>query len=170
MTDLPNAVDAKGGQMAIRKKCAPAARIELNPNTTSQLESVAPAGWSSKRGRLARLIAIGCLGTLITTSVGCTTLSNSGQALCDTEFIDDFMVNHRNSVMASRAWYRERAHFKDHCHQREVKKGFMDGYNDVAGGGTGCIPAVAPRDYWGWRYQTADGNAAVNSWFEGYPL
>jgi hypothetical protein len=40
----------------------------------------------------------------------------------------------------------------------------------VAAGGNGCTPAIAPSEYWGWKYQSPAGQAAVNAWFQGYPL
>ena len=40
---------------------------------------------------------------------------------------------------------------------------------DVADGGTGCTPAFPPRDLWGWKYQSCEGQARVAAWFAGYP-
>ncbi len=107
----------------------------------------------------------------MTATTGCTMFGTAVSAIGDHECIDEFMINHRNRVMAARAWQREKASFKDHCHLDDVKCGFMDAYAEAASGtGNGCVPPIAPRSYWGWRYQSSDGNAAVNSWFEGYPM
>lgn len=40
---------------------------------------------------------------------------------------------------------------------------------DVADGGTGCVPTFPPREYWGWKYQSCEGQARVAAWFAGYP-
>lgn len=123
-----------------------------------------------RRRRLTRIMSMGCLGLALTVSSGCSIFGNATKALQRHDCIDDFMVGHRQKVLAARAWHRQKACMKNHCHLDEVKRGFMDAYMEVADGGNGCVPAVAPRDYWGWRYQSTDGSAAVNSWFEGYPL
>ncbi|MCC6510764.1 MAG: hypothetical protein IT423_16790 [Pirellulaceae bacterium] len=47
--------------------------------------------------------------------------------------------------------------------------GYRQGFEDVAGGGTGCTPSFPPRDYWGWQHQSAEGQKKVSSWFAGYP-
>ncbi|MEM9646047.1 MAG: hypothetical protein AAF989_13750, partial [Planctomycetota bacterium] len=106
----------------------------------------------------------------MTASTGCSIFSNAAVAVRRHECIDEFMMTHRQRVMAARAWHRHKACMKNHCHLDDVKRGFMDAYQEVAEGGSGCVPAVAPRSYWGWRYQSADGNGAVNAWYEGYPL
>ena len=80
------------------------------------------------------------------------------------------MIGYRNSVLAAKAWHNEKHCHKKHCHLSDLKNGFMQGYSDVATGSDGCVPAVAPRSYMGWKYQTPDGQARVNAWFEGYPL
>ena len=36
-------------------------------------------------------------------------------------------------------------------------------------GGDGCNPAFPPRQYWGWKYQSSEGQAKVASWYAGYP-
>jgi hypothetical protein len=86
------------------------------------------------------------------------------------ECIDDFMVSHRNKVMASKAWLRNSHCYKSHRHMKDLRKGFIDGYMEVATGGSGCTPAVVSSDYWGWKHQSGDGQSAVNAWFEGFPL
>jgi hypothetical protein len=39
----------------------------------------------------------------------------------------------------------------------------------VADGGDGCTPAFPPREYWGWKYQSHEGQARVAAWFSGFP-
>lgn len=45
----------------------------------------------------------------------------------------------------------------------------MAGYTAVCDGQDAYLPAVAPEEYWGYRYQSAEGGHMVNAWFEGYP-
>ncbi|MEQ1824659.1 MAG: hypothetical protein ABL921_01890 [Pirellula sp.] len=79
------------------------------------------------------------------------------------------MMGYRNRSSASKAWHCRKHHFCNHKHLREFAEGFKAGYADVADGGTGCTPAFAPRDYWGWKYQSCEGQARVAAWFSGYP-
>lgn len=72
--------------------------------------------------------------------------------------------------MAAKAWFREQ---DCHCNERyldEFKAGFLQGYSDIANGADGCAPCVAPNQYWGWKYQSPGGQAAVDAWFAGYPI
>ena len=56
------------------------------------------------------------------------------------------------------------SNFREHFH-----KGFVEGYCSVCNGGDGYIPAMPPRDYWGYEFQSSDGAQCVSAWFEGYP-
>ncbi len=71
--------------------------------------------------------------------------------------------------MATKAWHRRKHAFCNHNHLAEMCAGFEAGYLSVADGGDGCTPAFAPREYWGWEYQTAEGQRKVAAWFEGFP-
>ncbi len=124
---------------------------------------------AGKRSRLRVLIAAGCLGFIVS-SAGCTNIEYGCRKLRRAECIDDFMIGHRNSVLAAKAWYREKHCYQNHGELRHVKAGFIAGYIDVATGGNGCTPNIAPAEYWGWRFQNANGQAAVNAWFSGFPL
>ncbi len=79
-------------------------------------------------------------------------------------------MGYRNRMLASKAWHQRKHCYANRACQRDFKAGFMQGYIDVAEGGNGCVPAVAPSEYLGWRYQSADGQQSINSWFAGYPL
>ena len=52
---------------------------------------------------------------------------------------------------------------------KEFAQGFKAGYMEIADGGTGCSPAFPPREYWGWKYQSCEGQARVAAWYAGYP-
>ena len=121
-------------------------------------------GRTWRRGLLA-----GCLAVVVSGASGCTILTNAYRQLHQHEMLDEFMVGHRNRVMAARAWHRQKHCFEGHHHLDEMKAGFTAGYTAVAEGGDGCVPAICPPEYWGWRYQSAQGQRAVNAWFAGYP-
>lgn len=46
--------------------------------------------------------------------------------------------------------------------------GWRAGYYDVATGGCGRPPAVAPRKYWATKYQSPAGQKAAQNWFAGF--
>ena len=119
-----------------------------------------------KRG----LLIAATLATLIAPSTGCMFISGAQRALSRHDSLDEFMVNYRNRAWAARAWLCRKNSFATHCYPADLEAGFRQGYEDVAAGGSGCLPAVCPQAYWGWQYQSADGQARMNAWFEGYPL
>jgi hypothetical protein len=156
--------------MAIRSLSA---RLAPNPNTTDSAigvgsESTVASQWVSNAWK--RLLAIGCLSLVVAGSSGCTMTSGACRSIGNSECIDDFMIGYRNRALAEKAWHRNKHRFCDHRYKKEFKDGFIQGYMEVASGGNGCIPAIAPSNYWGWRYQSAHGQAAVNAWFEGFPM
>lgn len=136
----------------------------------ARIEMPRPHAKTNSRALLRRGLVAGCLALVISGASGCTITSNAYKQLHQHEALGDFMISHRNRVMAARAWYRQKHCFGGHHHMDELKAGFIEGYIAVAEGGNGCVPAIAPREYWGWRYQSANGQRAVNAWFAGYPL
>tara|TARA_R110002049_G_scaffold72490_2_gene187235 strand:+ start:278263 stop:279192 length:930 start_codon:yes stop_codon:yes gene_type:complete len=117
-----------------------------------------------------RMVAVGCLGAMSLGFSGCSVINGACRSVKQQECIDEFMIGYRNQALAAKAWHRVKNCYKNKTYYNDFKAGFFDGYADVAAGGPGCIPAVAPTTYWGWRYQSRDGQAAVNAYFEGYPL
>ncbi len=103
-------------------------------------------------------------------SAGCTALRGAAKQLSQHEALDEFMVDYRNRAWSARAWLCRKERFRNQHHLADFEAGFRQGYEDVAAGGSGCVPAVCPRAYWGWQYQSADGQSRMNAWFEGYPL
>ena len=116
-----------------------------------------------------RLVIAGCLGLIAVGSTGCTMTTGLGRSLTNHECIDDFMIAYRNKAMAEKAWHCRKDRFCNQCFEKEFKDGFLAGYAAVAEGGYACTPAIAPSQYWGWRYQSASGQGAVNAWFQGFP-
>ena len=82
---------------------------------------------------------------------------------------NNFVAKHRNSGMATKAWHRHKHAFCNEACLDQFCDGFRDGYLSVADGGDGCTPAFPPREYWGWQYQSAEGQRQVASWFSGFP-
>ncbi|SMP70439.1 hypothetical protein SAMN06265222_11346 [Neorhodopirellula lusitana] len=123
-----------------------------------------------KRNRFRRLLLGLTLGLTTTGLAGCTMLGGLQQHLSHTDCLDDFMVSHRNKVMASRAWLKIKHCHRGHRYIKDLRAGFIAGYLEVATGGSGCTPTVVSPQYWGWRHQSGNGQAAINAWFEGFPL
>jgi hypothetical protein len=119
-----------------------------------------------KRG----LLIAATVASLIAPSTGCMFISGAQRALSRHDALDEFMVDYRNRAWAARAWLCRKNRYANHCYLSDLEAGFRQGYEDVAAGGSGCLPAVCPQSYWGWQYQSADGQARMNAWFEGYPL
>jgi hypothetical protein len=51
----------------------------------------------------------------------------------------------------------------------DQERGFEEGFVDyLIAGGTGHPPPLPPRRYWKAKFQTPDGQLAVQQWFRGY--
>ncbi len=137
------------------------ALIALEPNSSET---------RATSSRLTKLLAASCLGLMTLGSTGCSITSNAYRSLTDCECIDEFMVDYRNRAMAEKAWHCQKHLFGNHEYRDEFKGGFIAGYLDIANGGAGCCPNIVPAAYWGWRYQSAQGQAAINAWYEGFPM
>lgn len=115
------------------------------------------------------ILATTALATLLP-ATGCMLVNGIQRGFGRHDSLDEFMVNYRNRAWSARAWLCRQHQFSDHRYRDDLEAGFRQGYEDVANGGSGCVPAVCPRSYWGWQYQSVDGQARMNAWFEGYPL
>ena len=82
--------------------------------------------------------------------------------------IDDKMMSCRDQWAAKAAWQGVEHCYATVDYQSDFKDGFEAGYENVAEGGTGCLPALPPRKYWKVFYQTPAGRAMANAWFEGF--
>lgn len=120
--------------------------------------------------RLRGLLVAATLASVLAPSTGCMLLNGVQRGLSRHDSLDEFMVNYRNRAWAARAWLCRKNRYANHCYPADLEAGFRQGYEDTAAGGSGCLPAVCPQSYWGWQYQSADGQSRMNAWFEGYPL
>jgi hypothetical protein len=109
------------------------------------------------------------LGSAATQFVGCTAWTGLNNSWKYNGYWNQTMMGHRIKTSASRAWHCRKHHFCNQKYLKEFAAGFKAGYTDVADGGTGCTPAFPPREYWGWKYQSCEGQARVAAWFSGYP-
>ena len=97
-------------------------------------------------------------------------MSGINNSLEYNECCNDFMIGFRNSAWSARAWQARKHCYKCQRYQNDFKAGFRAGYEDVASGGNGCTPTFPPRTYWGWKYQSPEGQLKVAAWFQGYPM
>jgi hypothetical protein len=125
---------------------------------------------SNRSRRLRGGLIAAALTAVLVPQTGCMLVNGMQRAFSRHDALDEFMVSYRNRAWAARAWLCRKDKFASHCYLADLEAGFRQGYEDVAAGGSGCLPTVCPRAYWGWQYQSADGQARMNAWFEGYPL
>ncbi|WP_145371509.1 hypothetical protein [Maioricimonas rarisocia] len=55
-----------------------------------------------------------------------------------------------------------------HHPTHDFHAGFVDGYVDVAQGGSGVVPPIPPEAYWGAASRTPTGHQRAQDWFAGY--
>jgi hypothetical protein len=85
------------------------------------------------------------------------------------DLTNDFVLGHRNNVWAAESWCAHKHAYADQPYFADFGAGYRSGYRDVAAGGNGCPPALPPRCYWTWKFQTAEGQGKVSAWYAGYP-
>jgi hypothetical protein len=112
---------------------------------------------------LVAVIAVSCAG-------GCSIFQGINDYLTYNDCVNDFVLGYRNTVWARQAWHERKSQHYGEPYFSHFGAGFRAGYADVASGGNGCPPALPPRDYWTWKYQTPEGQGMVAAWFAGYPF
>ncbi len=75
----------------------------------------------------------------------------------------------RNRSFSAKAWHRRKHNFCREKYLKDFCAGFRAGYEDVANGAGECTPAFPPSEYWGWEFQSAEGQGRTSAWFAGYP-
>lgn len=121
------------------------------------------------QGRTARVATLSAAVVLAVASMGCTAVQGINEYIAYNDPVNDFVLGWRNSVWARQAWILRRDGFAGQPYLDHFGAGFIDGYMSVASGGNGCTPALPPRQYWSWKYQTAEGQGKVAAWFSGFP-
>ena len=100
---------------------------------------------------------------------GCAPFRGLRENLQYNDSMNDFVMGWRNAAWARQAWHEHKYLYVEEPQFVTFGQGFRDGYADVAGGASGCVPGLPPRSYWTWKYQTGEGQAKVAAWFAGYP-
>ncbi len=119
--------------------------------------------------RRSQLIVAAILCAVALPLSGCSAFTGVQNAWTYNAGWNEKMLRDKNYFSARRAW-KTRAHcFENQKYIKDFARGFRAGYMDIADGGTGCTPTFPPREYWGWRYQSCEGQAKVSAWFSGFP-
>lgn len=164
------AIRSKSAASAPEHSSTPSGNLTETPTQSTGRQASQSVRRRTRRTRLRTAVLAGTAAVMLAGSSGCSLLSNAYRQIRKTEYLDDFMLAHRNKVFATKAWLREKHCHGNRQHLAEFKAGFLQGYIDVANGSDGCLPCVAPSQYWGWKYQSPGGQAAIDAWFAGYPL
>ncbi|WP_166830887.1 hypothetical protein [Thalassoroseus pseudoceratinae] len=77
------------------------------------------------------------------------------------------LMDMRDRVLAKGAWHGCGSQY-DGPHRGAFKDGFLDGYSDVCGGGTGQPPVVPPKKYQSACYSSQEGDSKTIAWFNGF--
>jgi hypothetical protein len=123
---------------------------------------------STARRRMG-LVTMLLVGAGFASVSGCTAMTGMNNAWQYNGYWNESMMGFRNSSYASKAWHSRKHCFTNQQYLKDFHRGFKAGYNEVAGGGKGCTPMFPPREYWGWKYQSNEGQARVAAWFAGFP-
>ena len=108
-----------------------------------------------------RLILLALAALMVVPTMGCQSWRRLG-------LTETAVVTYRDLVWARRA-YNLRFGNCNRPYEEHFRNGFCAGYQGVANGGDGYVPALPPSEYRGYQFQSTDGAKCVNSWFEGYP-
>ena len=95
-------------------------------------------------------------------------LVSSGGCMAIQDCVNTCVIDCRNRCYAERAWCACKSNYNDVECKCDFGKGFKDGYVAVASGASTCQPALPPRDYWSFCYQTPEGQERMLAWFNGY--
>ncbi len=114
-------------------------------------------------------LALTAVTGLLGSTTGCSSLSGFQNEFRYNRSMDEFVAGYRNSAWSAKAWHCRKHQFCNERYLHDFCRGFRAGYESVADGGNSCTPAFPSREYWGWKYQSAEGQAKVSAWFAGYP-
>lgn len=123
----------------------------------------------SSRAKVFQAAAL-AVALVASCSTGCSLVHNFSESFRYEDTWNDAAGKIRNRSMSTRSWHRHKHQFCNEACLNDFCSGYRQGYEDVASGSSnGCTPNFPPRDYWGWQYQSAEGQKKVSSWFAGYP-
>ncbi len=82
---------------------------------------------------------------------------------------NEVLEKRRDRKLAEQAWADYARGCPGNSLSSDFGDGFQCGYADyLFAGGDGEPPLLPPPRYWGVRYETAEGNQAVQDWFAGF--
>jgi hypothetical protein len=99
---------------------------------------------------------------------GCATLRGLDDQLRYNDGTYQFGSRLQNYCRAFCVWHLRAAHFRGEPHRHDFAAGFRQGYCDVASGEDGCLPPLAPREYWNCSFENPEGQGRITAWFAGY--
>ncbi len=74
-------------------------------------------------------------------------------------------------LMANKVWHdKYAACYANRDCAHDMRRGFVDGFVDVANGGNGCPPVVPNSHYCVGKCRPIDNCCEVGAWYDGYPL
>lgn len=100
---------------------------------------------------------------------GCSAVTGAKDGWKYNGMWNEMIMGYRTEAWANKSWHSRKHQFCREKHLHEFCEGFRAGYALVSEGGEGCNPAFPPRQYWGWKYQSSEGQAKVAAWYAGYP-
>ena len=124
---------------------------------------------SAKSGLHRGKLLAASLIVVLTCSTGCTLVHNAHRSMTYSDSWNEAVLVMRNRNLSTKAWHKRKQHFCNERYSADFCAGFRQGYEDVANGSNGCTPAMPPRSYWTWEFQSGEGQARTSSWFSGYP-
>lgn len=144
--------------------CAVSNEVSITPEAAvSFSNSSFHRTWTGRIVLAALALFVACGNT------GCSALQGLRNYINYNTATDDFVTGWRDNVWAKRAYNMRRANLPVSSYEKDFREGFIAGYRDTTNGGNGCPPALPPRVYWSWKYQTPEGQAKVDAWFRGFP-
>ncbi len=82
--------------------------------------------------------------------------------------LTDYKYEQTQRSRARSAWRDHGSNCEPNCYGKDYQKGWKDGFYDVATGGKGCPPVVAPVTYWKPSQILEDHDRARNTYYSGF--
>ncbi len=113
--------------------------------------------WRNWGAATARMVGA-LLSLLLITSTGCSGFAG----------LQDLHYCATNKSRAYIAWYSNADRTQRKALGSDYAHGYKLGFYDAATG-RGCkLPAIPPPCYWSTKYQSCEGQAAIQDWYRGY--
>jgi hypothetical protein len=103
------------------------------------------------------------------TAPGCSAFRGLQEYLEYNEECEETILNWRDYNWSWQAWRFRKRMYRGQPQFFAFGEGFRAGYTNVASGGDGCPPALPPRKFWSYGFQSAEGQSKVAAWYAGFP-